>query len=305
MDIEDVRTFVTLATTRSFSRSAEELHLTQPAVTRRLQRLETTVGTSLIDRSCRPLRLTQAGVSTLESCRHLLDAFAGLLVSAGAPGRALSEIRFGVAHALTEFALLSPVDHLRHERPDVRLVLATGWSHDLLRRLKAGRLDAAVVLLDAREKLGVGLAGTVLATEHLVPIAPRPSLVRSARRIADYRDSNWILNPEGCAARAALEQAFHRSGTPMRVIVETYTYDLQLALVAQGRGYGLVPARLLAESPYRADVESLSLEFPGQKLRIWMATRSLPPSLESAVATFGAALERGLGARQNGKRHPK
>lgn len=302
MDIEDVRTFVNLAATRSFSRTAEELHLTQPAVTRRLQRLETVVGGALIDRTHRPLRLTTAGISTLESCRHLLDAFAGLLVSAGAPGRALTEIRVGVAHALTEFALLTPVDHLRHERPDVRLVLATGWSHDLLHRLKAGRLDAAVVLLDVREKLGAGLRGTVLATERLVPVGPRTSDASGSRRLADLRDSSWILNPGGCAARAALEQAFRRAGIPMRVIVETYTYELQLALVAQGRGYGLVPARLLAESQYRPRVASLPLEFPGQKLRIWLASRSLAAPLGSAVAVFGDALERSLGARRTSAR---
>ncbi|WP_394840909.1 LysR family transcriptional regulator [Pendulispora brunnea] len=295
MDLEDVHTFVNLATTCSFSRTADELHLTQPAVTRRLQRLETAVGAALVDRTRRPLRLTPAGRLALEACRHLLNAREELLTSvSGSAGQPLSEIRLGVAHALTEHALLSPVDQLRRARPDVRLVLTTGWSHDLLGQLKSGRLDAALVLLDRREKLGLGLQGQVLANERLVAIAAR-SLDNPPHKMADFGNSDWILNPEGCAARAALEQAFHRAGAAMRVIVETYTYELQMALVAQARGLGLVPARLLARSSSRRRLQPLALDFPGQDLHVWLAARSLPSSLESAVAALAAAVVRSLG----------
>jgi DNA-binding transcriptional LysR family regulator len=305
MDIEDVRTFVSLATTRSFSRTAQELYLTQPGVTRRLQRLEGTLGAVLVDRARRPLRLTAAGLAALERCRDLLDAVAELRSSAGGPDAPASEMRLGVAHALTEFALLAPVERLRRERAHVRLLLTTGWSHDLLARVKAGLLDAAALLLAEGEALPAGLSGEAIASERLVPIAPRARGARRARSLSDLKDSSWILNPEGCAARAALERAFRREDIPMRVIVETYTYDLQISLVAQGQGYGLVPQRILARSPSRAGVTPLPLQFPGQELGVWLVQRPLPSVLDDTLAVFRREVSRSLARRRTGRaRHP-
>ena len=75
MELEDLRTFVALAATRSFSGAAKELFLTQSAVTRRLQRLEQALGGSLVDRRRRPLVLTAAGQAMLRrvSMHHLIE----------------------------------------------------------------------------------------------------------------------------------------------------------------------------------------------------------------------------------------
>src|SRR5260370_36987038 len=61
MEFDDIRAFVAVAESRSVSRAARELHLTQPAVTRRVQRLETSLGVALCDRRRRPFVLTEAG----------------------------------------------------------------------------------------------------------------------------------------------------------------------------------------------------------------------------------------------------
>ena len=70
MDISDARTFVVVAEAGSISRAARELHLTQPAVTRRIQRLEQAIGASLIDRRKRPFALTDVGQAAIERCRR-------------------------------------------------------------------------------------------------------------------------------------------------------------------------------------------------------------------------------------------
>jgi DNA-binding transcriptional LysR family regulator len=69
-----VRTFVAVVEAGSVSRAARELHLTQPAVTRRVQRLEQAVGAPLIDRRKRPFALTDVGRAAVERCRRLLSA---------------------------------------------------------------------------------------------------------------------------------------------------------------------------------------------------------------------------------------
>ena len=74
MEFDDLRTFVAVAETRSMSQAARQLFLTQPAVTRRLQRLETTLGSPLVDRKRRPFALTPAGHQVLERCRRVLHS---------------------------------------------------------------------------------------------------------------------------------------------------------------------------------------------------------------------------------------
>jgi DNA-binding transcriptional LysR family regulator len=174
----------------------------------------------------------------------------------------------------------------------VVLRLRTGWSRDLLLRVKSGALDAAVILLPEGDALPGGLDGRVLAREHLATVAPRRWRGRF-RTLRDLIDVGWILNPEGCGARAELQRTLARARVPLRVSVETYNYELQLSLIARGRGLGLVPSRLLRRSSSRARLSTLRIRGLGFPFTIWMATPELPPSMESPVG----ALARLLGQR--------
>jgi DNA-binding transcriptional LysR family regulator len=289
MDISDARTFVVVAEAGSISRAARELHLTQPAVTRRVQRLEQAVGASLIDRSKRPFALTDVGQLAVERCRRLValrDELKGLSQAGVAPAR---ECRIGIAHALTELTLQEPVDEMRRAFPAVALRLFTGWSREIVERVRSSALDAGVVLLPERENLPLGVDGTALATEPLCVVGARAWRSR-AWSLKEAAEITWILNPEGCAARAALQRAMSRAGHSLRIGVETYNYDLQMSLVARGRGLGLVPERLLGRSPHRRGLFRLNvrgLQFP---MVIWLVTGELSPPLGPALKMFAQVL---------------
>src|SRR5919201_5274786 len=201
MHSDDVRTFVTVVDAGSISAAARELHLTQPAVSRRVQRLEGSIGAPLIDRRTRPLALTDAGRAAIERCRRVLSATDDLTALARNGVGTTRELRIGVAHALTELTVIEPIDHVRREFPRATVRLHTGWSHELLGRVKSGGLDAAVILLLDREGPPAGVAAHALAKEHLAIVAPR-DWPRRRYRARDLQGVEWILNPEGCAARA-------------------------------------------------------------------------------------------------------
>ncbi len=301
MQFDDVRTFVAVAEARSVSRAARDLHLTQPAVTRRVQRLESSLGVTLCDRRRRPFTLTPAGRAALERCRRVLRAVREVQSAAGHDGDAPREIRIGVAHALTEVTLTEPVDRLRRAFPRVTLALATGWSRDLLERVRAGSLEAAVILLPEGERLPAGLDAVAVGRERLVVVEPRRAHRTRAGGLAGLDGAGWVLNPDGCAARAMLGRILHRARVRMRVAVETYTYELQLALVARGRGLGLVPARILARSRLRSRLRVRrvpDLEFP---LTIWCLRRTGDADLAPVLG----ALDHALGARLSRRRRPE
>ena len=291
--IEDIRTFVAVADAGAVSAAARELHLTQSAVTRRVQRLEHAVGARLVDRRHRPFALTAAGGRALESCRRMLAAAAELHDTGSPTPGSAGDLRLGVAHALTELVLVEPMDTLAQAWPNVRWQVSTGWSQDLLARLKSRTLDAACVLLPKGQPIPPGLTGNVLGSEEVVVVAPRAWAHRltTPAQVARY---GWVLNPEGCAARAWLRQALGRRDALLDVRVDAYSYELQMALVARGRALGLVPRRLLERSAscrQLAAVRIKGLRFP---FAVWIVTSDDTLRLQGALTGLREALAKQL-----------
>ena len=290
MEFEDLRAFVTVVEAGSVSGAARELYVTQSAVTRRLQRLETTIGTSLLDRRTRPASLTGPGQVVLERCRRLLNDFREVRAAAANGHLPMAEVKIGVAHALTEITLTEPVEEVRGKFPKVALRLLTGWSQDLLERVRSGSLDAAVILLAEGERLPAGVAGQQMGKERLLVVAGRGAGTSRPRRIQDLSGTNWILNPEGCAARAALRRTLRRANIDMIVAVETFNYELQLSLVARNRGLSLVPERILLRSrlkPRLRVVHFPGLNFP---LTIWTVQRQPCTGLNTVIRELSRVL---------------
>jgi DNA-binding transcriptional LysR family regulator len=204
---------VAVADARSVSRAARALYLTQPAVTRRMQRLESALGVTLCDRTRRPVTLTEAGQTVLERCRRVLDAVRDVRSSSDDERAPAREVRIGVAHALTELTLTQPVERLQRRFPHVSLSLSTGWTRDLLERVRARALDGAVILLPDDERMPAGIDATRLGRERLVVVGPREGRGPRFDGMASLGGVGWILNPEGCAARALLQRALARRTT--------------------------------------------------------------------------------------------
>lgn len=284
MEIDDVRAFVSVADTGSVSLAARDLHVTQSAVTRRLQRLETSLGVVVLDRRTRPITLTVAGQAALERCRRLLNDVREVRAITGNGRCPAGELRIGVAHALTEVTLAEPVGEVRRKFPNIALRLSTGWSRDLLERVRTRAVDAAVILLPEGEHLPAEVVGKEIGKERLVVVAPRQKGRFQARMIQDLAGVQWILNPEGCAARAALRRRLQQADIDQVVAVEAYNYELQLALVAEGRGLSLVPERILLRSRFRSRLRTLRVAGLAFPLTVWTVFREPFAGFESVIA---------------------
>jgi len=204
MEFDDIRAFVSVADAGSVSLAARDLYVTQSAVTRRLQRLEASLGTSLLDRRTRPIVLTGAGQAALERCRRLLNDVREVRAATANSDLPTGEIRIGVAHALTELTLTEPVGRIRRKFPNIGPRIRPGWSRELLARVRSRGLDAAVILLPEGEQLPAAVVGKQIGKERLVLITSRREDPPPVRKIQDLAGVQWILNLEGCAARAAL-----------------------------------------------------------------------------------------------------
>jgi DNA-binding transcriptional LysR family regulator len=292
MNLADLETFVLVAERGSVSRAARGLRITQPAATRRIQRLEAAVGVALLDRRAKPSGVTPAGKLVLERCRSVLRAVEELRSAVTSEGSPTGEFRLGVVSSLADLALAEPADHLRRTFPRLTLRLTTAWSQTLLEQVREGVLDAAIVYLPAKAQPPADTGGRKVATIPLLFVAARSRRLPGVLDLAQMASEGWVLNPDGCGFRAALRRAFDGIGVPLRVAVEAQGMDLQLSLVARGAGLGLVPAPVLRRSRLRSRLRTFRVRRHDFRVEVWIAHGNLPAGRTPVISALSDRLFR-------------
>jgi DNA-binding transcriptional LysR family regulator len=244
--LEDLRALVEFAHAGSIAAAANRLFRTPSAITRQVQRLEAALGAELLDRSVKPPRLNSLGSRVLEEARDLLQRAEKLksLTSSDAEPHGL--LRIGLAHPLAEWTLIEPILALTEKYPKVRLRLLSETTVELYRRLLAGELDVAAVLLPEGKIAPPPLLTNIIASDRM-------EIVQGAAGNVDgdwksLARAPWVLNPPGCPLRARLLDRMERDGFTPMIAAEIHNLHLQLAFVQSGYGVGLLPARFIVRN---------------------------------------------------------
>jgi DNA-binding transcriptional LysR family regulator len=180
MELRQLAYFEAVASCGSFSRAAQQLHIAQPAVSAQIRRLETELGTPLLERTTRRVALTHAGELFLARTRTVLDQLNGAqddLAELTAVRR--GHVRIGATLVLGAIDLPRSLARFRRRHPGVTLALRAGLIAGLLADLDAGAVD--IVLGPLHPDLVAGYPTRPLAEETVVlvtPPAPRPPAPR-------------------------------------------------------------------------------------------------------------------------------
>ncbi|NVO13186.1 MAG: LysR family transcriptional regulator [Rhodoplanes sp.] len=302
MNLDDVRAFVAVVDTGSVGKAARCLNLTQPAISRRVQRLEETLGITLLDRESKPARATRAGESAYRRCIALLRA-AEALARDSRSTIAAGPLRVGLTLALSEAVLASAIEAVRDLCPAVSLRLVADRSAVLRRQVADGQLDAAVVAERPERPLDTAHA-TPLGTERVLVVVPTDSPLPDRIAVADLAGQRWVINPDGCGFRAQLDRALADRGAPVEVVAETWGAGLQLALIARGIGIGLIPERLLVGSSWRESVRVVTVDDFAPALTAWMVTGGPLGPFDTAIAAIADTVRAFLAEDAVGEGHP-
>jgi DNA-binding transcriptional LysR family regulator len=296
MNIEDVRAFVAVVDNGSVGKAALRLHLTQPAISRRVQRLEEALGVTLLDRVSKPARPTRAGTAAYQRCLEILRATDALARETGGAAPAMP-LRVGLSYAISECVFAPALDALHRMSPPISLHLVAESSKQLRKSVEDGALDAAVVAArSGREPEGHRVAK--LGEERVAVVAAKDSALPAVASISDLTGECWVINPDGCGFRSQLEQALADKGAPLNVLAETWGNTLQLAMVARGAGVGLVPERLLHVSPYRSRVRIIDVRGFRPKLSICMVRSEALSVFDQALDAMASAVKAVLSGTQ-------
>jgi DNA-binding transcriptional LysR family regulator len=270
MNLIDLEAFVAVVDHGSIVAASEVLHLTQSAVTRRIQNLEDSLGVPLLDRQNRPLQPTRAGRETYEFAKPVLSSVSDLKSAIIQNGEPAGDFRFGVSRSLGDIALTHSVGHLRAGYPKLKLQAFAQWSHMLLDRLVNRTLDAAVVLLPEGSSPPASVDGARLGTETFLIVAAKSNRFPPSLSLKDISSSPWILNPYGCGSRSMLETALLHQGLPLAIAVEAEGNDLQLSLVAQNVGFAIVMPHVYDSSPFRKHLRKIKVKDFTPQQSVWV-----------------------------------
>lgn len=247
LNLHLVRAFSAVADTGSFSRAAEALHVSQPAVSRAVAELEHQVGAPLLDRSGRRVTTTDAGALLHE---HALRLFAiersAETALAEVAGLARGQLTVGASTTIGIYLLPTVLGSFHHRHPGIRLVLDIGNTAQVVARLRTTPLDVAFV------------EGPVEATDlEIVPWRPdrlvviaasgHPFAGRGPVSIDDLLGELFVLRERGSGTRDVVDEALHGLGREVRVAMELGSTEAVKQAVAASLGVSIVPTATIEQ----------------------------------------------------------
>lgn len=246
MNIRDLEYAVAVADFGHFSQAAEACHVSQPALSGQIQKLERELGVTLFERTNRSVRVTAAGDDILLLARELLEQASAIRQTADAFKDPLAgRLRLGMIPTIGPYLTPALLPSVKHHLPRVELALTESMTQILERHLAEGDIDAAILatpLTDAR------LTSIPLYDEPFWIALPHGHRLESREtiEISDIQMDDLLLLADGHCLRDQVLSFCQRTGP------STNTQDTSLstilALVGAGEGVTLVPATSLQGS---------------------------------------------------------
>jgi len=298
MNTRDLEAFLAVVETGAIVAASARLHLTQPGVSRRIQSLEEQLGIALLDRQSKPLKPTAAGRETYAHGRRVLRVLDDLKTGLSPKAVVSGDFRLGISPYLSEVGISMLADRLRDEFPEMTLCITTGWPEQLLDQLRRSEIDVAAFCLPDGVEPPTGIDAEPLDVQPLSVVAARFVKLPSPTKLEDLSTIPWIINPDGCGFRAAIQRRFQRENLSMRIGIEVLSSDLRLALVARGLGITLATKAAINNYPSRKALRIVPVRDFEPRVRAWIVRRPPIGRLVKPIESLTRALEAALSGVQ-------
>ncbi|HET8783456.1 MAG TPA: LysR family transcriptional regulator [Pyrinomonadaceae bacterium] len=277
MEIRQLRAFVAIAESGTFTAGALRVHVTQAAISMQIRQLENEIGAKVFVRAPRHVILTEAGEQLLRRARQILrEHDAALDEIAELAGAERGRLRIGSASAMVLTDQLPAIlADLRAQHPAAEIGVTSGTSEVLVDQILAGDVDIAFVSLPVDVR---GIKTERLSEDQLVAIASPKHKLAKQRTISAYTlaGERLILGERGGNTRRLIDQFFAQAGVTLHVAMELSRQQAIRRMVEADMGVGIVPLQSVIE-----DVEN------GKLVRWWIEGAQINWELGIAQLTGG------------------
>ncbi len=264
MDLSELQVFLTVAREGSFSRAAERLYRTQPAVSLTIRKLEDGLGQPLFVRGARPVRMTDAGTLLRDYAERLInlrdEVKKGL---SELTGLNRGELSLGVNESSIH-ALLPALGQFRKLHPGIQIRVHRMFSRDIPHEVLNYRLDLGAVSFVPRE---AQLQAMEILKDELTLVVPpkHPLAKRKEVDVTDLENESFVAHSVESPFRRRVIELFGRNRTTLNMPIEMPTIESIKRFVQMGMGVAIVPrmcVRWEVERKLLAEVRIRQLKMP-------------------------------------------
>lgn len=294
MEIRQLKTFWTLASTRSFSRTAEVLNYVPSTITMQIKALEEELGVKLLDRLGKSVILTDAGQRLLPYANKILNDIEEARYVSSESEELTGTITIGADEVLCTYRLPALLRVFRERYPHVRLLFRPLSSHSLKQSLREGNVDV-VFMLD-EPIVSTDLHTELLMDEpFLMVVSPNHPLAScSTLRIEDFNREQILLSEKGCSYRAFFYHTLLRKGADSLTELEFNSVEAIKQCAMVGLGIALLPEMSLKGELERGELITLpwdlsEIQFATQML--WHQEKWISPSMKEFIELARSVLK--------------
>ncbi|MBR4942581.1 MAG: LysR family transcriptional regulator [Clostridia bacterium] len=245
VNLELYRVFYTVAKCGSLTKAAEELYISQPAVSQSIKQLEIQLGTSLFNRTHRGMELSAQGGKLIFA---EVERALGLLYEAEnriaeMKNSATGVIRIGASDTIFEYFLADKIVEFHERFPAVKIELMADFTPDTIEKLKAKRCDVAFVNLPISPDEDLQLYGNCMQLNDIFIVGEKYKELSDEPTVslAKLKKYPIITMDKNTVARQTLNNFLQANGVELSPSIEVGSWDLMQRLVVKGMGVGVIP----------------------------------------------------------------
>jgi len=265
VDINNLKAFIEVADKKSFSRSADTLKLTQPAVSKRIAALETELAARLVDRVGRSVHLTEAGRVLLPAARQISAELSRIEDVICNLGRDVSgTLSIGATEHVGTHHLPQVLKPFRENFPEVDIDLHFASSQQALEQIDEGQLEVALCSLPPRsnQKHFPKLRDSEVWSDKLVVVVARDHpLATNAPVTLQMLSKCPAILPTESATRHAIEEILTTNDLPTSVSIEADDFETIRTMTSIGLGWACLPEFQVDDSLTVLSVEEFKLQY--------------------------------------------
>ena len=246
ISLELYKTFLAVAKNKSMSKAAEELIVSQPAVSASIKSLENQLDITLFNRSTKGLELTSEG----EMLYNRINVAMNLITNAETELSSYKkleegEVRIGISSVLSKCLLVDTLKYFTEEYPKVKISITNGVANDLINKLNEGKLDFVIYNEDGENNYNVD---TKYLTTLYYVFFYNSDLYKTSpsKTIEELNDEVLILQQKGSNTRDMLDL---KTKNKLKPTIEVMSQDLIMTLVEEGLGIGFAFEELVDRNP--------------------------------------------------------
>lgn len=248
MDIQSIRAFLKVNETGSFSRAAETLFITQPAISKRISTLEQSLGTLLFDRIGKTVQLTEAGLALLPNYQRILEEInESHRIISNLRETTSGKLKLATSHHIGLHRLPPVLKQFSRKYPEVALELQFMDSEQATQLVLQGEIELGIITLPSQpderlslQKIWADPMHCVVACDH--PLAANKKITRQ-----QLLNEPSILPSSGTYTRALINAAL-KITDETNILMETNYLETIKAMIKIGLGWGVIPDSMLDDS---------------------------------------------------------